>query len=159
MENNSDAAIWIFGLSLFMAIWATAVHFYLQFVHYPLYERIGRAEFAGYATMHRNSMNAVVSAPSMLGTLLIVIQPFIKPPFMADTSAWINLVLVLIATVASFVLIKPYVAKLDRDGFDAATLGNLRRMNLVRSIAWGIIAVNLTWEAIEALLGKGPQVQ
>ncbi len=108
---------------------------FVQVVHYPLFARVGPAEFADYELSHQRRTTWVVM-PLMLveaGTALLLLI-FGWSQF-DRTLLILNVVLLAIIWLSTFFLQVPLHARLARR-FDADPHRQLVRSNWLRTVAW-----------------------
>ncbi len=113
----------------------TGVIWFVQIVHYPLFSRVGLAEFARYETAHSNLTSFVV-VPLMLvelvtASLLVLTRPPNLPPIWLIT----GFILVLLIWATTFFLSVPQHNKLS-SGFDTVAHQTLVATNWIRTAAW-----------------------
>lgn len=126
-------------LGMFGVIW------FVQLVHYPLFEKADRSSYPEFAQAH-NHRTSLVVIPLMLTELGTLIWILVAPPPVIPTSHIIGATFLLAVIWAStFFLQVPMHTKL-MGGFDEAAWKRLVRTNWVRTIAWSLKAVLvLTW--------------
>jgi hypothetical protein len=123
--------------TLFMA----GVIWFVQIVHYPLFERVGENEFGAYERQHTRRTGWVV-APPMLAELATAIALVWR---LGGALAWSGLFLLMVVWLCTWLWQVPAHRRLE-EGFDAATHRRLVRTNWVRTISWsarGILALVL----------------
>lgn len=115
----------------------TGLIVFVQVVHYPLFDRVGRDGFARYAADH-SSLTTLVVGPLMLleaGTALaLALRP---PPGVPAAWCWLGLALVLVIWLATAFLSVPQHGVLA-GGFDARAHATLVATNWVRTLAWAV---------------------
>jgi hypothetical protein len=123
------------------------VIWFVQLVHYPLFDRVAGAAFSRYERAHTYRTSYVV-VPLMLGelgssALLVLLLPGRVLP-------WVGLGLLAAVWLSTFLVQVPAHRRLER-GFDGATHRRLVRTNWWRTVAWtarGAIATSLLASAI-----------
>ncbi len=116
----------------------------VQVVHYPLFARVGASAFAAYEVEHRMRISFVVMLPMLveLGTAAwIAWRP---PPSVPPWSAWFGLALLAVVWLSTFFLQVPLHERLSR-GFDPVAIAALVRGNAIRTAAWSLRALLVTW--------------
>ena len=111
------------------------VIWFVQVVHYPLFERVAPERFVEFESAHRRRTTWVV-APLMLAELATAVSLALRPP--AGVWPWaprIGLALLVLVWLSTFAVQVPLHEKLSR-GFDAAVHRRLVRGNWVRTVAW-----------------------
>lgn len=125
----------IFLLNVASTLVMTGVIWFVQVVHYPLFNRVGLAEFARYEADHSN-LTGLVVVPLMLVELataaLLVWQ---HPPDFPKFWLVVGLALVVLIWAATFFVSVPQHGKLA-SGFDLAAYRTLVTTNWIRTLAW-----------------------
>lgn len=133
--------------TLFMAglIW------FVQCVHYPLFARVGDAEFRPYHAAHTSRTTTIV-LPTMLIEVTCAIGLWVRLPEPAQRG-WATLGLVLLGLIwgATALLQIPAHRALSR-GFDRVQHRRLVLSNWIRTIGWSLralIAIGLLGAALD----------
>ena len=138
----------VFLLNVASTLMMTGVIWFVQIVHYPLFSRVGLAEFARYEIAHSN-LTGIVVVPLMLTELatamLLVWQ---RPPHLSISWLVTGLALVALVWATTFFLSVPQHSKLSL-GFDLAAHRTLVTTNWIRTVAWTARAL-----IVLSLLGK-----
>lgn len=118
------------------ATWAlTGLIWFVQIVHYPLFDRVGTTGFAQYELAHVSRTTAIV-APLMLaelgGAAWLVLD---RPPALPLLAVWLGAALLAIIWVSTFALQVPQHDVLG-GGFDARAHARLVGTNWIRTAAW-----------------------
>ncbi len=132
------------GLLLVQAattLFMVGVIWFVQLVHYPLFERVGEVGFGAYEREHARRTGWAVAMPMLaeLGTASALAWR------LGGVLAWSGLVLLMVIWLCTWLWQVPAHRRLEH-GFDAATHRRLVRTNWVRTIAWsarGILALAL----------------
>lgn len=108
----------------------------IQLVHYPLFAKVGKAEFSLYHSAHSTQITRLV-LPLMLVELFtsIYIVFYIHETKYYEQS--IGLVCLGIVWVSTFVLQVPLHNRLS-GGFDPSLVRSLVNTNWIRTIAWTV---------------------
>ena len=113
----------------------------IQVVHYPLFPKVGRADFADYHAGHM-----------LLVTLLV--GPLVVAE--AASAAWLlwdgmrapaflwSLPFMVVCWLSTFLFQVPLHARLSQ-GFDEATYRKLLKTNWLRTCAWSLRGLLLAW--------------
>ncbi len=112
------------------------VIWFVQIVHYPLFQHVGENGFAGYERQHTRRTGWVV-APAMLAELASAVLLAWR---MGGVLAWGGLAVLGLIWVSTGVWQVPAHRRLD-GGFDVATHRRLVNTNWVRTVAWSARAV------------------
>jgi uncharacterized membrane protein len=134
-------------LHLIATVFMTGVIWIIQILHYPLFNMVGRENFAAYEAAHTNLITVVVM-PAMLLELVLTIMIFFAPPANIPSSLnWLNAVLMGIIWLSTAFLQVPQHAILS-SGFDEKAYGTLVNSNWIRTVAWSakaVIATVMVW--------------
>lgn len=128
-------------LGMFGVIW------FVQLVHYPLFQQVGAQQFAAYSAAHANRTTVVV-APLMLlelATTMALLLPTLRPAIVDAREAWVGAALVLILWLSTALLQVPLHNQL-RAGYTPVAAQRLVATNWIRTAAWTLRAgLVLTW--------------
>lgn len=116
----------------------------VQLVHYPLFARVGSAEFASYEAAHANLITLVVGPLMLLELLTAVAILTLWPSSLPGWVAWLGLALVGLIWLTTMLVSVPLHAKLAA-GFDAQTHALLVATNWIRTLAWTARGLLLAW--------------
>lgn len=133
----------LYLLHLLSACFMTGVIWFVHLVHYPLFARVGEANFAAYEAEHQRRTGWVVIFPMLLELATGILIAFQPSPF-RTVEFWIALALLVIVWIATFAGAVPQHAKLSR-GFNATAHKRLLRWDLARAIAWTLRTALLAW--------------
>jgi hypothetical protein len=122
----------------------------VQVVHYPLFARVGSAEFASYEAAHANLITLVVGPLMLLELLTAVALLTLWPPSLPGWVAWLGLALVGLIWLTTMLVSVPLHAKLAA-GFDAQTHALLVATNWIRTLAWTARGLLLAWVIYKTL--------
>ncbi|GIW35582.1 hypothetical protein [Meiothermus sp.] len=116
----------------------------VQVVHYPLFNRVGSAEFAGYQNAHANLITLVVGPLMLLELLTAVAILTLWPSSLPVWVGWLGLALVGVIWLTTMLVSVPLHAKLAA-GFDAQAHALLVTTNWIRTLAWTTRGFLLAW--------------
>jgi hypothetical protein len=126
---------WILLVNTFATLYMTGLIWFVQIVHYPLFAKVGEAQFPAYSRAHQTLTTLVVGPPMLLEALtaglLVVARPAQIPAWMV----WAGLLLVIIIWASTAALQVPAHGKLVA-GFDASTGTFLVSSNWIRTVGW-----------------------
>ncbi|MBN8730276.1 MAG: hypothetical protein J0L64_07040 [Acidobacteria bacterium] len=125
-------------LGLFMCglIW------FVQIVHYPLFEAVGREHFSRYEQLHVQRVGWIVG-PAMLAEAVSAVALLLAwPPSPVRTLLWVNLVLLALIWISTAVWQVPQHETL-RSGYQTEAARFLVASNWVRTVCWTLRAVIL----------------
>ncbi|HMB70890.1 MAG TPA: hypothetical protein VKU85_16360 [bacterium] len=117
-------------------LFLTGLIWFVQVVHYPLFERVGRDAFTEYERLHAEWTSRVV-APAMLAEGICAVAIVVKGMAPEPDRGWAMVGLGLLAVIwlSTFALQVPRHRRLAA-GFDAATARSLVQTNWIRTVAW-----------------------
>jgi hypothetical protein len=136
---NAEILTWLLAAHAFVTLFMTGLIWFVQVVHYPLFDRVGKAEFAGYEQQNTRRTGWVVGGPMLLELGLAAALAWSA----GGIAAWCGLGLLGIIWLSTAVGQVPLHRRLER-GFDEAAHRRLVLGNWVRTIAWslrGVLAV------------------
>jgi len=114
-----------------LTFYMVGVIWFVQLVHYPLFRRVGRTEFAAYEQEHMLRTGWVVAGPMLLEMGLVTVVAW----EIGGWLSWAGLALAVLIWVVTACWQVPAHRRLKR-GFDATTHCRLRRANWARTVAW-----------------------
>jgi hypothetical protein len=128
------------------------VIWFVQVVHYPLFARVGRAEFAAYEAEHTTRTSWVVGPPMLVEmvTATLALLPGLRPEFFPMWAAVAGEALVGVIWISTAALQVPLHRRLIQ-GFEAKAAARLVSSNWVRTMCWSLRAVLLLWVVARAL--------
>jgi len=119
---------------------------FVQVVHYPLFGRVGTADFSAYSGAHSRLTGLVVDSPMLAeagtGALLL----FIRPEAVPEIATWTGLLLLAGVWLSTAILQAPRHRNLGR-GFDASTHRFLVLSNWLRIVLWSARGLLVLWMA------------
>jgi hypothetical protein len=119
----------------------------VQIVHYPLFNMVGKDQFAAYENAHTNLITLVVG-PGMLLEAACVLGLLLGRP--GSWLAWIGAGLLAVVWFSTAFLQIPQHGILS-SGFNQRAYEILVQSNWLRTLAWwarGVIACLLVWQAM-----------
>lgn len=141
-QLQSMSAEWLLKINLASSLYMTGVIWFVQIVHYPLFERIGSGNFTSYEEQHQKLTTRVV-APAMLLELVASIAQVVLTAN-PSPALWIASSMTLLVWASTMAIQVPMHARLA-SGFKSATWKTLVASNWIRTIAWTIRSVVLLW--------------
>ncbi|MDY7094879.1 MAG: hypothetical protein SX243_18045 [Acidobacteriota bacterium] len=135
------------GATLFMVglIW------FVQVVHYPLFDRVGEQGFAVYERLHTLRTAWVVVPPMLLEAATAVLLLSRRPAGVSSTQVLLGLGLLLVIWLSTAFLQVPRHQQLAA-GFDSTVHHTLVLTNWLRTIAWsarGVLVLAMTARALQ----------
>lgn len=110
---------------------------FVQIVHYPLFERVGRDGFAAYESAHSQLTSLVVIPPMLVELVTTVMLVLVRPAGIRLSEAVAGAVLLAVVWGSTFFLQVPRHGELSL-GFDLAAHTALVTTNWLRTIAWSL---------------------
>lgn len=129
-------------ITLLAAAMMAGLSWFISVVHYPLFARVGEAEWRGYHDAHRFRTGFVVIGPmgvELAGSALLALD---RPAGVSAAAALIGLGLAAGAWLVTFSFSVPDHERLAH-GYDAAVGRRLTRVHHLRTVLWGAHAVLL----------------
>lgn len=143
-------AKYVFAGNLLVAGFLTGLIWYVQIVHYPLFARVGRAEFARYHALHSGLTAAVVGAPMLAELALAALLIVHRPAGFPAPLAWASLALTGSTWLATFCVAVPAHRQLGA-GLDPDAVARLVRANWFRTAAWSARFLLLLYGVVRLL--------
>jgi hypothetical protein len=124
----------------------TGVIWFVQVVHYPLFARVGEAEFAAYEAENTIRTGWVVGPPMLVevAAATLALVPGLRPEFFPIWAAVFGEALVGVIWLSTAALQVPLHGRLTQ-GFDAEAAARLVSSNWVRTVCWSLRAALLFW--------------
>ena len=139
---------WVLLTCLACSLYMTGLIWFVDRVHYPLFERVEHSAFARYHADHSVRTTAVVIVPMIVELVTSGWLVWRRPPGTDPGMAWASLVAVVATWAATAILAVPMHRVLGR-GFDVRAHRRLVRTNLIRVAAWtvhsGLLLVMTAW--------------
>jgi uncharacterized membrane protein len=137
----------------FASTWAmVGLIWLIQVVHYPLFAKVGEAQFRQYSEDHQRLITYVVLPLMFVELITSCLLWLWRPAGVSDFAVLAGIVLVLVIWGSTFVIQVPQHAKL-LDGYDADVCRNLVLSNWIRTVAWsvrGLICASMAWSVMNA---------
>ena len=116
---------------------------FVQVVHYPLFETVGRGSFSDYEVEHQQRTTRVVMPLMLVELVTAVMLVFGGLTGAGRTAAWLGLALLVVIWSSTMLIQVPLHQKLTV-GFDLHRARQLVGSNWIRTFAWsgrGLIAL------------------
>ena len=137
-------------LQLVSTLGMVGVIWFVQVVHYPLFDKVGSSGFRDYEQDHQRRTTLVV-APLMLTEAVTAVALFwLRPEGIPTPTAVVGLGLIAILWASTFLWQVPAHGRLAKS-FDSATHRNLVRSNWLRTVAWSARGVLVCWMCLPLL--------
>ncbi len=131
-------------LHLASTLFMTGLIWFVQAVHYPLFARVGQAEFSAYSVRHRSLTTWIVAPVMVIEAATGVGLLGLRPAEVPEWSVWIGLGLLLTVWISTALVQVPCHEALGRC-FDEAVHRRLVRSNALRTAAWSCRAGLVLW--------------
>jgi hypothetical protein len=118
-------------------LFMVGVIWFVQVVHYPLFDRVGTSDFSAYSTRHTTVTGLVVGPPMILEAGTAVALVVWTPPGISVSLVWTGLLLVAGIWLSTALLQAPRHTTLGR-GFDPAAHRFLVTSNWLRTVLWSL---------------------
>jgi hypothetical protein len=118
-------------------LFMVGVIWFVQVVHYPLFDRVGTSDFSAYSTRHTTVTGLVVGPPMILEAVTAVALVVWTPPGISVSLVWTGLLLVAGIWLSTALLQAPRHTTLGR-GFDPAAHRFLVTSNWLRTVLWSL---------------------
>ena len=123
------------------------VIWFVQRVHYPLFDRFDRADFRATEAAHQARTFGVVFPPMLIELVTALGLLAVRPPGVPAWQAWVGAGLVGVWGFSTGLVQIPLHGRLERGGYDGRTHRLLVTTNWLRTAAWtargGLCAVML----------------
>jgi len=133
-------------------LFMTGLIWFVQIVHYPLFEKVGRTEFSGYEAAHQRLTTYVVAPAMLLELVTAGVLVFFGEPGIGRSIRAINLILLLLIWGMTAGIQVPQHNSLNT-GFDETIWRKLVLGNWGRTILWsvrsGLVSLIL-WQQMQA---------
>lgn len=116
------------------------VIWFVQIVHYPLFERVGELGFSLYEEEHKK-LTTIVVAPLMLMELFSsIVLVCLSTSFLVKTLAVIGLTLVILLWLSTAFIQVPLHNKLS-SSYSSSLVNGLVQSNWIRTVIWSVRSI------------------
>lgn len=132
-------------------LFLTGLIWFVQVIHYPLFEAVGRAEFVTYEQRHTSLIQGLVAPPMLLEGISALLLLWFRPPGVSTWRLVVGLILVGIIGFSTAFLQMPCHDRLSQE-FDTGTHQWLVTTNWIRTVAWSLrggLVLWMTWDALK----------
>lgn len=147
-------AAWVFVLNLAATWYMVGLIWMVQVVHYPLFDRVGEAQFARYEADHARRITPIVGLPMLLELVTAGSLAFQTLPGFPRWASLLGLALVVSIWLSTALIQVPCHAKLER-GFDAEIHRWLVASNWIRTLLWSVRGVLMSYFAARLFSADG----
>lgn len=128
-------------LHLAATLFMTGVIWFVQIVHYPLFNRVGNEQFVLYESAHA-SLTTLVVFPAMMLELFTAILLILNHN--DDWRLWAGALLLGAIWISTMFVQVPKHSELSA-GFNAAVHASLVATNWIRTLAWSARSALMLW--------------
>lgn len=146
MKAESLVLLTALAATLFM----TGLIWFVQIVHYFLFDQIGTTPFATYERMHTHRTTLVVMPVMLLELVATGALLQIRPAYLPSWMAWAALLLLGLIWASTFFIQVPLHGRLSA-GFDPEAYGQLVSSNWLRTWAWTVKSALLLYGVYKGL--------
>jgi hypothetical protein len=122
----------------------------VQFVHYPLFARVGAERFGGYQSAHTRRIGPIVMPLMLIELATAVLIAWHVPPGWTPAAAWTGLALVG-AIWATTALASVPAHRALAEGWNAQAHARLVGTNWIRTLAWLGRGALVAWTLVRSL--------
>jgi hypothetical protein len=142
---------WILLLHTASTLIMVGLIWFVQVVHYPLFESVGREGFALYAQSHARLTSMVVIPPMLVeaGTTGLMLAG-LRPASVGMGSLWLGAALLVVIWSSTLFLQMPRHTLLSA-GFDGHAHAALVATNWIRTCAWSLRGTLTLWLLAQTL--------
>ena len=117
---------------------------FVQVVHYPLFEKVESAHFATYQKYHQRLTTFVVGPPMLVEAFSTILLVYFIPPNVPLGLVLTGIVLLFVIWISTAALQVPCHSKLEKE-FDAPVHRRLVVSNWIRTIGWTARGAIVSW--------------
>jgi hypothetical protein len=130
----------IFLAHVTATLFMCGVIWFVQVVHYPLFERVGTTQFTAYENAHRDLITWVVIPPMLIEGLTAVLLLWQRPQGIEAKSLWIGLALLVMIWLSTWLVQVPQHNRLTQ-GFSPHAHRLLVLSHWIRTFGWSARSV------------------
>lgn len=134
----------LFLLNLFSTLFMTGLIWFVQIVHYPLFDRVGESFFVNYEKDHSFLTTLVVGPPMLIEAFTTALLILYRPTFLKSEYAYLGLIFLIIIWLSTVLLQVPQHNILTNN-FDSNAYINLVKSNWIRTIFWSFRSILLLY--------------
>ncbi len=134
---GTTGTLWVFLANGAATLLMTGVIWFVQWVHYPLFDRVTPEQFSAFEAAHANRTTAVVMPLMLTEALSALWLVQFRPAGIPVLWAWVGLGLVALIWVSTFLVQVPCHSILGQ-GFDVSVHQRLVDTNWLRTLAWSL---------------------
>ena len=123
---------------------------FVQIVHYPLFNQVGTKQFPSYHRIHQTRTTLVVAPLMITEAVTALALPWFPPPGIPISLPLLGLTLVILIWLSTALLQVPAHRQLAQK-FNPQTHRHLVQTNWIRTTAWTLRALLLSWICLQHL--------
>lgn len=139
----------LFALHLSATLYMTGLIWFVQVVHYPLFQKVGAEQFLAYEQTHTRLTGYVVAPVMLLELATAVLLLWVQP---RNGLWWVNLGGIALLWASTFFIQVPLHTALSQAA-DPAAMQRLAASNWIRTVLWTLRAGLLLWLLIRTVRG------
>jgi hypothetical protein len=141
----------LFGIYLFLAVFAAGNMVTLQIQHYGIYPSVGKENFRNYIQANNRAASVPSIIPAMLLLLVNLVMIFVRPEFISMFAVIFFFILNVVALISTFVWQRKLQGEMAVTGYDEQKINKLISTNWIRTVAFLIQAILAVVIAIQAI--------
>ncbi|MEZ6065669.1 MAG: hypothetical protein R3B90_08160 [Planctomycetaceae bacterium] len=145
-----DVMRWLLVSQAVSTLLMVGLIWFVQVVHYPLFDAVGRDRFADYERRHTLRTTWVVGPPMLIEAVSATLLCWLKPAGLSDWSVWAGLAMLALIWLSTAVVQVPCHSRLER-GFDEVAYRRLVRTNWLRTVLWSARGGLASWMLVTGL--------
>jgi hypothetical protein len=139
----------VFALHMFSTLALVGLIWFVQVVHYPLFDQVGRDGFSVYESLHQSRTTVVVAPLMLTEAMTAILLVWLQPASISPVFTWGGLMLVGVIWASTLFWQVPAHERLGK-AYDRAAHHRLVRSNWVRTAAWTSRGLLVCWIAVQA---------
>jgi uncharacterized membrane protein len=136
----------------FVSTWAmVGLIWFVQVVHYPLMGQVGSGQFIRYEIDHQRLTSYVVGPFMLVEFASALLLLWFPPTRVPNIALWVGVILIGIIWICTYTIQVPQHTQL-MDGFNETVQRQLVVGNWLRTIAWSLRGLLVTWMVSRMML-------
>ena len=117
--------------------WAmVGVIWFVQIVHYPLFDRVGESAFQRYELDHQRLTTFVVAPLMLIEAICAVVLVLNRPAYLSPALVWTSGFCLALVWLSTFFIQVPLHESLGKRGLDVGLVARLVNGNWIRTFLW-----------------------
>lgn len=117
---------------------------FVQIIHYPLFDKVGEGAFPQYHKLHMNLTMRVITPPSAVEGITGVLIALKRPEGVTATQIWLGLALLAVIWTSTFLMQVPKHFALSKK-YETRLYRTLVGSNWIRTAAWSLRGALTLW--------------